>query len=66
MAQKQEIQFTIGPDGKIAFSVRGVKGSGCEAIAQAFEALGKVEVRERSAEYYEQDETVSIRARGKA
>ncbi len=66
MPKKQEIEFTISPEGKVEFTVKGVKGSGCEEIAKAFEQVGEVEAREKTAEYYEKEDETYIRVRDKS
>jgi threonine dehydratase len=61
----EEIEFIIMPDGTVKEEVRGIKGTGCEAVTQSVEdALGEVTEREHKPEYYEQvhntdSETVS-------
>ena len=51
--QNQEIEITIEPDGKIAYTIKGVKGSACESISALLEQLGKVEEENKTGEYYE-------------
>ncbi|MCL2326298.1 MAG: DUF2997 domain-containing protein [Proteobacteria bacterium] len=59
MAVKQEIEFSIHPDGSIEISVKGAKGAGCLALTQEIEeALGIVKNRTYTSEYYQQEETV--------
>lgn len=60
--QKQEIEIAVHPDGNVEYTIKGVKGRGCESISQLLEQLGQIEVEERTGEYYEygQDEQVSI------
>jgi hypothetical protein len=62
--QKQEIEITIQPDGRIEYTIKGVKGSGCEEISALLEQMGQVEESEHTGEYYERGEDghVSIRA----
>lgn len=51
--QKQEIEITILPDGRIEYTIKGVKGSACESISALLEQLGKVEEKTNTGEYYE-------------
>ena len=50
--QKQEIEITILPDGRVEYTIKGVKGAACEDISGLLEQLGKVEHAERTGEYY--------------
>ena len=63
MSTKQEIEFTIAPDGKVEFTVKGAKGQHCLPVAELFEMLGEIEADRATAEYYEGEEqpaTVTI------
>jgi len=51
--QNQEIEITIRPDGKIEYTIKGVKGSACEDISALLEKLGQVEERSNTGEFYE-------------
>lgn len=51
--QNQEIEITIRPDGKIEYTIKGVKGSACEGISAVLEQLGKVEEMNNTGEYYD-------------
>ncbi len=56
------INIEILPNGKVNLSVDGVKGSGCEDLTKFIEeALGEVQSRERTAEYYEQEVEETVR-----
>ena len=35
MTTPYEIEFTVGTDGKVAFKVKGIKGTGCSDVAKA-------------------------------
>ena len=64
MSGKQEIEFTIRPDGTVEEKVLGVPGPECEKVTSGIErALGTISYRERSSQYYDQeqssDETIS-------
>jgi hypothetical protein len=56
----QEIEIAILPDGRIQYTIKGVKGSACEEISALLEQLGKVEQDERTGEYYEDDNRVDV------
>ena len=60
----QEIEITILPDGRIEYTINGVKGSACEEISALLEKLGKVEGDERTGEYYEDDQRVDVSLAG--
>ena len=51
--QKQEIEITILPDGRIEYTIKGVKGGACDSISALLEQLGKVEDKSNTGEYYE-------------
>lgn len=52
--RKQDINITIGPNGEVSFSVKGVKGSACiDETKFLEEAIGEVVDREKTSEYYE-------------
>jgi hypothetical protein len=58
--EMQELEITIDKEGKVKVAVRGVQGEGCLAITKNIEnAVGTVEEREYTPEYYEQPVTVS-------
>lgn len=56
----QEIEISILPDGRVEYTIKGVKGSACEGISALLEQLGKVEQEERTGEYYEDDNRVDV------
>ncbi len=58
--QNQEIQIQILPDGRIEYTVRGVKGSACAGISELLERLGQVEAEERTGEYYEYGQEAGV------
>ncbi len=58
--QKQEIEITILPDGRVEYTIKGVKGGACESISALLEQLGKVEDTQRTGEFYEQGSDVHI------
>jgi hypothetical protein len=55
----QEIEVTIGKDGKVQVHVRGVKGDACLEITQSLETAlgGEVELREMTPEA---DENIQV------
>ena len=56
----QELEITIDKEGRVQVAVRGIRGEGCLALTKNIEnAVGTVEEREYTAEYYEQPVTVS-------
>ncbi len=58
MAVKQEIEFTINPDGSVGIAVKGAKGKKCTEITREIEeALGIVTNRTYTSDYYQQEET---------
>jgi len=53
--EMQELEITIDKDGKVQVATRGFHGEGCLAATKNIEdAVGTVEEREYTAEYYEQ------------
>ena len=53
MPGPQEVEFIIKPDGTVEEIVHGVNGPACEDVTKAVEdALGDVEKRERTSDYY--------------
>ncbi|HWP34601.1 MAG TPA: DUF2997 domain-containing protein [Thermodesulfobacteriota bacterium] len=53
-AVRREIEVTIGPDGRVTFRPKGASGPGCVELTEELEAaLGEVESRELTAEYYQ-------------
>jgi hypothetical protein len=58
--EMQELEITIDKEGRVQVAVRGVQGEGCLAVTKNIEnAVGTVEEREYTAEYYEQPVSVS-------
>ena len=62
--RKQDIEITISPTGEVSFTIKGAKGPQClEETKFLEEALGgKVLVRERTTEYYEETEASTASA----
>jgi len=53
--QNQAIEIAILPDGRVEYTIKGVKGSACESISALLEQLGVVEGVQWTGDYYEQD-----------
>lgn len=62
--QSQEIEISILPDGRVEYTIKGVKGAACESISTLLEQLGKVEKEERTGEYFEDDTHVDVTVAG--
>jgi hypothetical protein len=61
MAQKQEIEITISPSGEVQLKVIGMAGKGClEATKDLEDALGVVVAREKTSEFYQNENNASI------
>ena len=50
----EEIEIAVLPDGRVEYTIKGVKGSACESLSAILEQLGRVEREERTGDYYEQ------------
>ncbi len=61
MAEKKELEITIGPDGEVQVLVKCIKGQSCVDETKFLEeALGNtIESRELTSEYYEQPQGVT-------
>jgi hypothetical protein len=58
--EMKELEITIDKTGKVQVAVRGVQGEGCLGLTKNIEnAVGIVEERNYTAEYYEQPVNVS-------
>ncbi len=56
----QELEITIDNEGRVLIHVNGVKGEDCLALTKNLEnAVGDVQERSFSSDYYEQPVTVS-------
>lgn len=61
MAQREEIEITITPEGKVVARTRGMKGQSCLAAAELLQQLiGPVESKELTSEYYEAQTSVQV------
>jgi DUF2997 family protein len=57
VADKAELHVTIGLDGTVTIETHGLKGQACLAETKDLEqALGKVEGREKTREFFLQDD----------
>ena len=57
---KEEIEIAVLPDGRIEYTIKGLKGSACESISALLEQLGEVEQQEHTGEYYERGSDTSV------
>lgn len=58
--EMKELEITIDKEGRVQVAVRGVPGEGCLGLTKNIEnAVGTVEERKYTAEYYEQPVSVS-------
>ncbi len=55
--KKKEIHFIIDTSGQITSTVKGIKGSSCSSVTDAFKTLGEVVSKERTSEYFEKENT---------
>lgn len=62
--QSPEIEISILPDGRVEYTIKGVKGAACESISALLEQMGKVEEAERTGEYYEDDAHADVTVAG--
>ena len=62
MAQKHDVEITIDKHGKIQFIVKGIKGTGCSAIAKAIQDATKFKVthQKSTGEAYEAETHCSV------
>jgi len=52
---REEIEIAVMPDGRVEYTIKGVKGAACDSLSALLEQLGRIEQVERTAEYYEQE-----------
>ena len=58
MATKKTVSFTIDENGEVKIEVKGAPGEDCMKLTKEIEeALGLVEERSMTSEYYQQEET---------
>jgi hypothetical protein len=57
-----EIEIEIAKDGTVKAEIKGAKGKGCLAYAEALQrVVGKITEQELTSEYYEPDEEVRLK-----
>lgn len=62
--EMQELEIVIDQEGTVEITVKGAKGDAClDATQQLEEAIGEIEKRTFSAEYYEPQVTLTERQR---
>ena len=62
MADKQEMEITIGKDGKVQIHVQGVDGISCMELTKDLEeALGVVTAREKTGDYFKEEQDGKVR-----
>jgi len=67
MAIKQELIIEVLADGKLKIKTEGFKGADCEdELKPIEEAMGQVEKRERTSDYFQQSNQQKNRNRGSA
>jgi hypothetical protein len=57
--KRKEVIFTIDQKGTVTWTIKGVKGSRCAGIAEAFKSLGPVVAEEKTGEYYEKEDVLT-------
>lgn len=57
---REEIEIAVLPDGRVEYTIKGVKGTACESLSALLEQLGRVESAEHTGEYYEQEPDAQI------
>lgn len=50
--QRKEIIFTIGKDGDIHSTIKGIAGAGCRSQVEKLKSLGAIEAEARTDDYY--------------
>lgn len=66
MADKAELEVTIGPDGQVRIVTHGLKGEACVLETKDLEkALGTVTAREKTREFYQQEEKARSKVRNR-
>jgi hypothetical protein len=65
MARKEELEITIGADGEVSIHVSGAGGASCMKLTEDLEkALGVVLSREKTSEYYRENDGLSVNVEG--
>jgi Protein of unknown function (DUF2997) len=64
VADKTELEITIGPDGEVHIVTHGLKGQACLAETKELEtAVGEVKRREKTREFYQQEARTAAKVR---
>lgn len=57
MAEKEEIEILISPEGAVKFQIKGIKGPACVNVAKTLAApLGEIKKLVNTSEYYQKTE----------
>ena len=57
----REFDITIAPDGSVELHIKGYKGKSCLEVMKLFEeAVGALQARRETSEFYEPDEQVQL------
>ena len=66
MADKTELEIAIGADGQVRVVTHGLRGQACLVETRDLEqALGSVTSREKTREFYQQDDRTPDRVRNR-
>ncbi len=66
MAEKAQLEITIGADGRVHVETHGLKGQDCLTETKELEkALGRVRKREKTSEFYEVKARASSKLRNR-
>lgn len=52
--EQHRISIRIDEEGNVELEIQGVKGKGCEKLAEMFKELGDVELGCKTSEFYEE------------
>jgi hypothetical protein len=64
VADKAELEITIGPDGELRIVTHGLRGQACLAETRDLEkAVGEVKTREKTREFYLQEDRAKAKVR---
>jgi hypothetical protein len=58
---REEIEIAVLPDGRVEYTIKGIKGASCESLSALLEQLGRIEGEERTGEYYEREPESHVR-----
>jgi hypothetical protein len=66
VAEKAQLEISIGADGQVRIVTHGLKGEACLAETKELEKeLGSVKSREKTREYYQQEQKAATKARNR-